>query len=206
MLLYKPCYFPCLIASWWFSLTCSLKPGSKCRRTSSPPSPISQYCYCLCCLSSLPHLSPSPLVTFHSNSCWLAKAFISWGPLAAKFSQQICQELLHSQKVLPPPTVENTMNHFPPLSLSGANATNVRTLALAFWVQEVMSETIHGNWDLQVREGHYFVRNTPLFWWLSDCCLVDNHTYFHEKHSIILLAHNVVLLNDLLYIVGKFVP
>lgn len=124
-----------------------------------------QYYYCLCWLSWLPHLSPSPLVTFHSNSCWLAKAFINWGPLAAKFSQQfwLCHEFLLIKKVLPSPTGGNTMNHFPPLSLSGPNAISVRTLALAFWLQEIMGETIHGNWDPHVKVRHYFVRNTPIF-------------------------------------------
>jgi len=47
------------------------------------------------------------------------------------------------------------MNHFPPLSLLGANAISVRTLALAFWLQEIVDETIHGNWDPHVKVRCY---------------------------------------------------
>lgn len=157
-----------------------------------------QYCYCLCWLSWLPHLSPSPLVTFYSNSSWLAKAFINWDCLSAKFSQQfwLCHEFLLIEKVLPPPTSGNSMNHFPPLSLLGANAINVRTLALEFWLQEIMDETIHGNWDPHIKVRHYFRRKTPLFWLLSHCCLIDNHIYFHEKKKIP-LSHSAVLLSIL---------
>lgn len=63
-----------------------------------------------------------------------------------------------------------------------------------------MDETIHGNWDPHVKIRHYFIRNTPLFCLLSDCHLVDNHMYFHEKHKIVLLSHSAVLSTYLFYI------
>jgi len=72
------------------------------------PRTSGQYCYCLCWLSWLPHLSWSPLVTFHSNSCWLAKAFINWDSLAAKFSQQfwLVTSFYLLKKSFPLPPVE----------------------------------------------------------------------------------------------------
>lgn len=91
------------------------------------------------------------------------------------------------------------MNHFPPLSLSGANAISVRTLALTFWLQEIMGETIHGNWNPHLKVRYYFVRNTPPFWLLSDCYLIDNHTYFHEKNIFFVLFHSVVPLVCVFY-------
>lgn len=191
----KSCYFPSYIASQWFYYTLQLlhiKNRIQVQKeTLCPPHISEQYYYCLCWLSWLLHLSPSPLVTFHSNSCWLAKAVINWGSWAAKFSQQfwLCHESPLMKKVLPPPTSGNSMNHFPPLSLSGVNAISVQ-----HWFSDSRKSWMKQSMETGIPMWNQFVRNTPLFWPLSDCHLDDNHTYVHEKCQIFLLPHSPVLL------------